>query len=103
MRTMIPVLLAAALRATPAAAQDANNTAAAAPPTADVNAAAPAPAADMNAAAPLPANDVAAAPDATTPVDTAQQPANDDNDSGGFPWGVVGLLGLIGLIPRRRR
>jgi hypothetical protein len=51
----------------------------------------------------------------TTATDTGLVPVTDDNtvaDTGyaapapekkGFPWGVVGLLGLIGLIPRNRR
>jgi MYXO-CTERM domain-containing protein len=25
-----------------------------------------------------------------------------DNDDDGFPWGLLGLLGLAGLIPRKR-
>jgi MYXO-CTERM domain-containing protein len=34
-------------------------------------------------------------------VDTSYgtPPAEDDND---FPWGLLGLLGLAGLIPRKR-
>lgn len=28
------------------------------------------------------------------------QPAEDDD---GFPWGLLGLLGLAGLLPRKRR
>jgi hypothetical protein len=32
------------------------------------------------------------------PMDTAPEPERKS-----FPWGVIGLLGLIGLIPRFRR
>ena len=99
MRTMIPVMFAAALVAAgPAVAQDTNNTAAAAPTAVDANAATPA---DMNAATPMAANDMAPPPEVTTTADTSEQTS--EKKSGGFPWGVLGLLGLIGLIPRRGR
>lgn len=47
---------------------------------------------------------VAFAQDATpVPTIVAQtqpaQPVQDDNE---FPWGLLGLIGLAGLIPRRR-
>ena len=100
MRTMIPVMFAAALVAAgPAVAQDTNNTAAAAPTAVDANAATPT---DMNAATPMATNDLAApAPEVTTTTDTSQQTS--EKRGGGFPWGVLGLLGLIGLIPRKGR
>jgi hypothetical protein len=99
MRTMIPVMIAAALVAAgPAAAQDTNNMAAAAPAPIDANVAAP----DANAVAAMPVNDVAPAPEVTTnDTDTSQQ--STESHGSGFPWGVLGLLGLIGLIPRRSR
>ena len=52
------------------------------------------------------ANDVAMAPAPATTTDPAlapeTAPADDDDDDGGFPWGLLGLLGLLGLIPRSR-
>lgn len=101
MRTMIPVMFAAALMAAgPAVAQDTNNTAAAAPTAVDANAATPT---DLNAATPIATNDLAApAPEVTTTTaDTSQQTT--EKKGGSFPWGVLGLLGLIGLIPRKGR
>ena len=66
MRTMIPVMVAAALVAAgPAAAQDTNNMAATAPATTDANMAAPdanMAVPDANAVGAMPVNDVAAAP-----------------------------------------
>ena len=44
----------------------------------------------------------ASAQDANGTVDTSYgnpQPQEDDR----FPWGLLGLLGLAGLIPRKRR
>ena len=96
MRMTVPLILAAALAAaTPALAQDANNTA-------DANMAAPM-ATDANAVAP-----VATDANATVPVAEPAAPAVDETTApeekkGGFPWGVLGLLGLIGLIPRKGR
>ena len=98
-------VVAAALLAAPAAAQ---NT--------DMNAAST----DMNVAATntVDANAVSGTTtttNTTTATDTGMVPVTGDNtvaDNGyaapapekkGFPWGVVGLLGLIGLIPRNRR
>ena len=52
-------------------------------------------------AAILPGAAVAQTGDANT-VDTSYgnpQPEEDDD----FPWGLLGLLGLAGLIPRKRR
>lgn len=100
MRTLISLAVAAAFAgASPAIAQDANNSAAAAPTTVvDANAV------DANAALAAPANAVAPAPEAVPPVmaDTATD-VPQDHDSGGFPWGVLGVLGLLGLIPRKSR
>jgi|SRR6478672_4595464 hypothetical protein len=98
MRMTVPLILAAALAAaTPALAQDANNTA-------DANMAAPM-ATDANAVAP-----VATDANATVPVAEPAAPAVDETTApapeekkGGFPWGVLGVLGLIGLIPRKGR
>ncbi len=97
MRKVTCFVLAAALAAAPAAAQ---------------NETAPENAVDANAATTLPVdenamvatNDVAvlppAEPVATEPV-AAPTPA--ERSRGGFPWGVIGLVGLIGLLGRRRR
>lgn len=101
MRTMKPIIIAAAVlfAASPALAQ--NDTAAT---NADVNAAAPA-TTDLNAAAPAAPVDANVTTDVnTTTVDTtttapAEAPAPEKKH---FPWGVIGLLGLIGLIPRTR-
>jgi MYXO-CTERM domain-containing protein len=49
------------------------------------------------AATPLIAVTSASAQDADT--ETAA-PADDDHD---FPWGLLGLAGLAGLLPRKRR
>jgi MYXO-CTERM domain-containing protein len=99
----ITILVAAAMIAAPAAAQN----------TYDANTAAPAPAdnaavVDTNAVAD-PANGVAPAADpaATTaaPAPVTPLPADaaaDDDDDRGFPWGAIGLIGLVGLLGRRR-
>jgi hypothetical protein len=98
MRMTVPLILAAALAAaTPAFAQDANNTAdanMAAPMATDANAVAPV-APDANAAVPV-------AEPAAPAVDETTAPAPEET-KGGFPRGVLGLLGLIGLIPRKGR
>ena len=98
MRMTVPLIAAAALAAsTPALAQDANNTA-------DANAIAPM-ATDANAVAPVApdANAVAPVAEPTTTTDDLAAPAPAPEKKGGFPWGVIGLLGLIGLIPRKGR
>ena len=99
MRMTVPLILAVALTASaPALAQDANNMA-------DANAAAPV-TTDANLAAPVASNDMAAAPVAeptATPVDETTAPPPPAEKKSSFPWGVVGLLGLLGLIPRRGR
>ena len=100
MRMTVPLIFAAALAAsTPAFAQDTNNAA-----SADVNATAPA-ATDANAAAPVAtdANAVAPAAEPVATDTTTQETTTTEKKSGGFPWGVIGLLGLIGLIPRKGR
>ena len=107
MRKTIPLTIAASLLiAAPAIAQD--NTVAVANDTvaADTVAADPL---DANAVAADPANDLAADPLAT-PVTTdpaltdpayAEPVADADGDDDRFPWGLLGLLGLAGLIPRK--
>ena len=93
------LLVAAALIAAPALAQDTNNAA-------DANTVAVVPdanAADANAVA-IDPNAVAPLPPATTepmPVETAPAPEPADDDDG-IPWGLVGLVGLIGLLGRKR-
>ena len=105
MRYSTPVMIAATLLlAAPASAQDnavtATNDAAAA---ADAAATDPL-ATDANLATD-PANGMVAEPAApvvtTEPMDmNYDEPAGDDDD-GRFPWGLLGLLGLAGLIPRK--
>ena len=103
MRIPIAMMLAAtvALSSVPAAAQD--NQAA---PSA--NAAAPAPA-DANAAAAVtPADNMAATtemppPDETAVANDAYAPPPASGRGRTFPWGLLGLLGLAGLISRRER
>ncbi len=98
MRMTVPLILAAALAAaTPALAQDANNTA-----TVDVNATAPA-AVDANATAPAATNDLAVAPAEPVAADNVTTEPAPEKKGGGFPWGVLGLLGLVGLFPRKGR
>lgn len=103
MRAIFRVMAAAALVAAgPAVAQDTNNTAAAAPAApADTNVAANA--TDLNATAPVAANEAAPATDTTATDADTQTSQTTEKSSGGFPWGVLGLVGLLGLIPRRNR
>jgi hypothetical protein len=98
MRNVTLIVLAAALWAAPAAAQ--NETA----PETNV---------DANAAnmvlpvdnAVVPTNDVAAVPPpapVTTETTTETAPVRRTRGDG-FPWGIIGLVGLVGLLGRRRR
>jgi hypothetical protein len=111
MRGITPITIAAAmlLAATPAAAQNAaggpDNAVTADNSVVTTN--------DMTTTSPTDATVMPGSEAAALPLD-----ANADaGDSGyaeptadaapekrrGFPWGVVGLLGLVGLIPRMRR
>ena len=98
-RTMIWVA-AAALIATPAAAQD-NATDANAANVAVENTTTTNDAAAMN--------DMTAVPDANmiepAPVEAAPvaAPAPAPAPARGFPWGVIGLVGLVGLLGRKHR
>ena len=102
MRKTTPFLIAAALTVSGAAiAQDSNNMAADSAVANDVAVA------DENAmmgsdVVAVPANEMGMAPETlpAAPVD-APVPVEDD-DGGGFPWGVLGLIGLLGLIPRKK-
>ena len=95
MRNVTCFMLAAALAATPALAQ--NDVAA--DNAAETNEVVAAPV-DNNLVA---ANDLAVAPATVEPVaEPAPAPAP-ARRSGGFPWGVIGLVGLIGLLGRKRR
>ena len=103
MRYSISLTIAAAvLLAAPASAQDnavaaTNDAVATDPATTDPLATnATDPANGMTAdpmAAPLPAEPAATDMNYGEPVD--------DDDDGRFPWGLLGLLGLAGLIPRK--
>ncbi len=99
MGKMFPLMVAAALTATtPAIAQDTNAA------NADTAVANDVLATDNLSVEPVtadPANDLANVPmPVDEPIETA--PAAEPAKSG-FPWGVLGLLGLIGLMPRKRR
>ena len=104
MQRIVMIGLAAALAASPAAAQD-NNTAVANTDVAATNAV------DANAALPatVDANGVAIAPDANmalpaAPIEETAAPAPAPaKRPAGFPWGAIGLVGLVGLLGRRRR
>jgi len=101
MRKTFPLMIAAALTAsTPALAQDTANTA-----NADTAVANDVTAADNMSAEPVmadPANDLANAPmPVEQPAEAYPEPI--PTKKSGFPWGAIGLLGLIGLMPRKRR
>ena len=97
MRKVTCFVLAAALAAAPAAAQ--NETA---PENAvDTNAATIVP---VDANATVATNEVAALPPAEpVAAEPVAAPAPERRSSSGFPWGAIGLVGLIGLLGRRRR
>lgn len=97
MRITTPIIAAALLTAAPAIAQNepapTNATDVNAVTATDANLAVP----DANVAAPVDVN--------LTPVDTvdntvAPAPVEEKH---GFPWGVLGLLGLLGFLPRARK
>lgn len=94
MRNATVFILAAALVAAPAAAQNDTNAA-------GVTAANDVAAVDANAAMttntavePGPLPDETAAPAPPPPARPQER---------GFPWGVIGLVGLVGLLGRKRR
>ena len=100
MRNVTCFVLAAALAAVPAAAQnetapenavDANATNMTLPADNGIVATN-----DMNAVAPVPVT-------TDTAVPPAAEPAPVERSRGGFPWGIIGLVGLVGLLGRRRR
>lgn len=110
MKTIL-VIAAATLVAAPAAAQNtspANTTdmtsattvnTTGATTTGDVgNAAAPAGAATTPGAQPA-----TVTTQTNTAVETGNGPPTEPKEKKGFPWGVIGLLGLLGFIPRTRR
>jgi len=104
MRYSTPVMIAATLLlAAPAAAQDNAVTATNDAAVADANVTDPL-ATDANLATD-PANGMVAdslpPPPATEPMDMNYGEPADDDDDGRFPWGLLGLLGLAGLIPRK--
>lgn len=105
MRYSTPLMIAATMvLAAPAAAQD--NAVTATNDTAAAEAAAADPLATDANLATDPANGLATdtlPPPATTEAADVNygEPADDDGDDDGFPWGLLGLLGLAGLIPRK--
>ena len=106
MRNFTPLTIAATLLlAAPAVAQDNAVTATNDAAAAEVTATDPL---DANAAiTTAPANDLTADPNAmpmtTEPaaVDPAYAEPVEEEDDDRFPWGLLGLLGLTGLIPRK--
>jgi hypothetical protein len=110
MRNSTPLIIAATmLLATPAFAQDN-----AVPATNDAGAAGMTDPLATNGAETAPTNGLTAGP-GTTPVaadpaatdpalsDPAYAAPAEERDDGRFPWGLLGLLGLAGLIPRKER
>lgn len=103
MRAATGLMIAAALIATPALAQ---NT------VGEGNVSAVDPAAPVNTDIALPADPASNATErgAVLPVtggETTSDPLaadtdDDDDEDGRFPWGLLGLLGLAGLLGRRR-
>ena len=60
---------------------------------------------DINVTDPL-ANDPLATAPVTDPMATdpmVNTTDDDDHDRGGFPWGLLGLVGLAGLLGTKRR
>ena len=104
MRTTPYLIAATLLLAAPAAAQDNAVTA-----TNDVVASDPAATDPLATNATDPANGMTADPMAAPmPADPAMTDMNygepaEDRDDDRFPWGLLGLLGLAGLIPRKER
>ena len=100
MRKIVPLLIGAAiLGASPAHAQNTDATANDTAVVANDPAAAPAnDVVDLGTADP--ANDLAGVPVAADEPAPAPAPVERKPT---FPWGVLGLIGLLGLIPRRRR
>lgn len=102
MRHVAILIAAAAFAAGPALAQPAesmDNVVAA--NAVDPALAAGDPAMDSNAVDPL-AEPADLAPTMAAPGLDDATVTPDDDDDGGFPWGLVGLVGLIGLIGRFR-
>ena len=101
MRTTFPFMMAVALTvSSPALAQDTNTTANADTAVSNDVLATDNALVDDPLMTADPANDLINAP---MPVDDAVEAAPRPTEKRGFPWGVIGLLGLIGLMPRKRR
>ena len=103
MRQLTLLLLATAVAATPAAAQETTAPSGIAGPEANLA---------TNATESATLNGLTADPGLTTPAapPVLEDPAVTDatvtpetgESGGGFPWGLLGLLGLVGLIGRFR-
>lgn len=97
MRTLFWMIAGAALAATPAAinANLANNAAIAPDTNVTVE--------DVNATLDMPVANVADPAAAPADPGIANRAAADEDDgNGGFPWGIIGLVGLAGLLGRKR-
>lgn len=95
-KAIFAISAAGLLASAPAVAQNEVAPANAAANTADANAT------EVNAVGGTTAMDMNTA-SATAPIQLdANHMAPIPEEKKGFPWGVIGLLGLLGLIPRRR-
>ena len=89
-----PLMIAAALLATPAVAQDNNVAATNTSEVIAVNDTAYGAAVDANAMPAAPAPEAAAPAPEPSPAPVPEKKS--------FPWGALGLLGLLGLLGKRR-
>jgi hypothetical protein len=95
MRSTTILLVAAALGAAPAAAQNTTNDANTVAIGNEV-------VADPNMTATMPVNDVTTVP-LEPPATVEEQDVEVTTERrGGFPWGLIGLIGLVGLLGRAR-
>jgi MYXO-CTERM domain-containing protein len=107
MRLTTPLMIAAAalVAASPAAAQNAaaptNNSTTDAANTIDMNANGSGEATVANEPAAVGGAPATVAPSDDTSAANLAQPVQEEKH--GFPWGVLGLLGLLGFVPRARR
>ncbi len=108
MRMTTIFMIAAATLAAPAAAQNTGSAANTTDMTSANRASPPGPTTDKETGT-APAVAAPAAPPATvttetnTAVQTGTAAPTEPTEKKSFPWGVIGLLGLLGFTPRTRR